>query len=267
MRRQVLSSLTSISIKKDLLIIDDGQSNNPGQGEVSALPASRQGVISNNIKIYYNGQNQSVEAGVNSWGQALLSSGGEWPNSWHGSNIELAYQLSVNQPTRKAFFVVSGRGGRPLGADAGTQDFAPASNELHTYMIDNVTAYLTLLGRDISEFEVWYSWMQGEYDCRTGEDVKANAYEVNIDNKIIAVKDDLGHQDINVIINVINSTIPRDAILIPIVRQSQIDYAANTANVTSQLSETWSLKGDGLHFDSVGQLSKGLGEYNIITSS
>lgn len=258
-------NLIIVKKRKPLLIIMDGQSNNGGQGNINDLPSYLTSHISNFSRIYYNSQDQVLTVGANNNGQMLDTNGDPWYTGYHGSELELAYRLNKAYPNRFIYFVKTGQGGRPLGQDAGIEDFYPtSSSQLHQIMLDNVDAYLTLLSKTIDGFEVWYVWMQGEYDCRTEEDVKANAYKINLTAKITAVRTDLGNQNIKFIINVINSSIDRDTSLISIVRQAQIDVANNTENVYYQLSEDWPDKGDNLHFNSEGQIMKGLGESKII---
>lgn len=255
---------------KPLLLIMDGQSNNGGHGEKTDLPAYLQGEISPNAKIWYNDSIVVLnEANNNNNGQILQSTSGEpWLDSRHGSELQLAYNLIQQYPNRDIFFVKTGRGGRPLAVTNNFEDFnSTSTGELHQYLLDNVTDFLMADGRNITDFECWYSWMQGEYDCRVGNDAMANAYEANLTSKIAAIRSNLGNDNIQFIINVISSTVDRDPLLIPIVRQAQIDVANDNNGVFYQLSETWPDKGDNVHFNSEGQNLKGQGEANIIINN
>lgn len=245
-----------------LFIIMDGQSNNEGRAANADLPTYLQGVISNNVKVWTGTSFDVLEAGVNNNSVATTSSIDE-----HGSELELVFRLSEEYPDKDIFIVKVGRGATPLYNDELINFHPDMIDSMHDYMISQVNAALVNLSKTWSQLNVWYSWMQGEYDSRTGQDLAASTYEFNLRYKVTKIKEDLSNSNINFIINVINSTIPRDSILLPIVRAAQQTVYDDTDGIYGQLSEGWGMNDDDLHFSSAGQISKGLGESQIIIAN
>ena len=261
-----IANLPVKELRKPLLIIMDGQSNNGGHGLVTELPDYLKSFHSNRVKIWNGKEVATLKPGSNNNGQMLLSVGGSWKKDWFGSELELSYRLQEHFTTSEIYFVKTGQGGKALGMDAKHPDFSVESvNELHSYLIANVKAFLNAENSNINDYEVWYLWGQGERDARPYNTDKANAYKHNLERKLQAIQTDLHLKEMHTIITVINSRIFSDTTNIAAVRGAQIAVAKASDNRFYILSENWDRDADKLHFSTTGQLAKATAEYQIIS--
>lgn len=246
------------------VIYMDGQSNNLGRGLITDLPAHLKLPLNavntggGNVYIWANRRWQILEAGVNQMGYALYSNGALDHSTDHGAEMELGYRLA-NTYKKDIYIIKAGRGGRPLHANTTIEDFHPdTSGELHNYFKNIVTdAHNNLLANNLSPVPKGWFWMQGEYDCRDGQTEAANAYNTNLTAKISAVRTFLNTTQLPAILGRINSNIPRNAQLIPIVQNAQVNVTTADSYAEYINTDTFALLADGLHFSSTGQISLG----------
>lgn len=145
-------------LRQPIGIIIDGQSNAKGRALISSLPSYLTGSLTG-IFIWYNGEWQTLEAGVNNMGSSTI------PNlTTHGIEMEFAYR--VKQQTRRDIYILKrGIGSSRLPETLGEDDHSVNSvNEYHQDIID---LYNGLDNRDIDW--KYYVWAQGENSVNNGD--------------------------------------------------------------------------------------------------
>lgn len=237
--------------------IMDGQSNNKGKGEVSELPARLQGPLLNQY-IWHENDFEILEDGQNQVGYALTSAGG-FDYSEFGAEMEFAYQRK--QENKTSYIVKVGRGGTYLAQKAGDDHSELSSNELHDRMLSLVSDAITnLQNAGKTPIIKAYFWMQGEWDGLNTTD--ADNYEINLTNKIAAVRSDLSLPNLPVIIGrlSVNQTgVPERSTI----RTAQDNVNTDVDNTSLIDTDSYTML-DTLHFDTDGQISLGLALYNNI---
>lgn len=217
-----------------------GQSNMVGQGDATELTAP------------LNAAQGDVAAWMSNavgWTPLRWGSGNE--PTFFGPELSFGRAMADSDPDARFAVVKHAVNGTSLAVD-----WNPAGGAVYGEFLST----LTQAGQRLDSLGLAYEvkgllWMQGESDAM--DQVMAESYQQNMNDFIAAVRTVLGVPDLPVVMGRIRGNMPPPFSYSLTVRMAQESVAAGDPNVRVVDIDSLSLRADGVHYDTQGQLDLG----------
>jgi len=248
------------AVPQSRVIIIDGQSNAEGVSYVDDL-IELYNYTNTDVKIWADGEWQSLTPGVNLWGYATNSANPPVISTDRfGVEVSMAHLLKASK--NNYYIIKVGRGSTGLAYDETEVDFSENStNEKHDDLVSTSNAALTALSAVDPNYKiVAYVFIQGEQDALSED--KANDYATNLNNKFNAVESEFTGHNINFIIPKIPSWSART--YKNTIRAAQDSVEASRDDVVVISTDSLTHLDDNIHYDDQGYYDLGILIYNEI---